>query len=272
MSENPNHPRLFWRRVGATVIDYLLASLLVVLAAQLFVGRDVACDPMGLELRTCGPATDLPPETLNQIHQAISPDRIAEILQCRVSSFGLLEHRVISVVFDVVSQGTSTTKKTVSFALSADGTQLVAVWPLDWAVLAVLILGAGYLGVRGGASPGKAVMGLRIAGPGAATFGRLCLRETLRFLPWGIVAIGTAIWVLVWSTQLPSDLGSELKKIVGLLDAFVGPAPSSFSLWAGIGAALLLAVLWYYDWAMIRWRGQMRYDRMCNTWVERKAH
>lgn len=271
MSENPIRPRLFWRRVGAAVIDYLLASLLVVFSAQVLVGRDVAFEPMGLKLSACVPATGLPPETLNQIQQAISPDRIAGIGLCRVSSFGLLEHSEISVVFDVVRQRTSTTKKTVSFALSADGTQVVTIWPLDWAVLAVLILGAGYLGARGGASPGKAVMGLWIAGPGAATFRRRCLREALRFLPWGIVAFGTAIWVLVWSTQLPSDLGSVMKTLVGLLDTVAGPAPSSFALWAGIGVALLLAVLWYYDWAIIRWRGQMRYDRICNTWVERKV-
>jgi hypothetical protein len=269
MSDEHIRPRFFWRRLAATLIDYALASLFVVLAAHGLSRGDVAFEPLGLELRSCGPDIDLAPETLIQIHQAIAPERIAAIGVCRVSSFGLLEHRVISVVFDVSSAGAITRHKSLSFVLSADEKRVVPLWPLDWAVLTVLIFVWSYVGIKTGASPGKAILGLRVAGLGAMTYRRRCIREALRCLPWVIVSLGMVAWMVGWSATNRGDLAPTLISMLHLLDSGILAFPPA--LWVSLGVAILVAVLWYYDWAMIRWRGQMRYDRMCKTWVERKG-
>jgi uncharacterized RDD family membrane protein YckC len=116
------------------------------------------------------------------------------------------------------------------------------------APLGIVLLIAGsalWLRASGGRTPGKWLLGLRVL-----------RRDTRRRWLWREVL---RLWPLFLNSLLTLNL-SLMIDIIGI---------PSFTLIAATVVVEFAVVLAYYALPLIRWRGQMHYDRICGTTVTR---
>jgi hypothetical protein len=240
-------PRLFWRRVAALLIDLLIASALSTLLALPFLGNTDKVRLSGGILRqtNCGTVNNLPPETL-----AVLPAKIDYAAACQTWFYGLDAGLTLTVVFDRVVTEHTSSQKSVSLPIDAQG-RVVWPWSPDAIVdLLLLTLASAFALSRWGKTPGKYVMGL-VVSP-RPTLGAALLREALRLWPLHLSNL---------SVVLTPFLGPHLHSLLQGMKLSVG-----LFLTAGLFGLLTLG---FFLVPLIRWRGAMPWDRIAGTTVQR---
>ena len=234
-------PRYLVRRVLAFAIDHTLALILVTLAVLPFAGHGWRLpEPLlAYKTQTCQPLQTpfdwLPGDT--------SGAQFAALRLCQNHLFGLPNGRDLIAVYSATQpeDGVRLTRS-LRIALTADDRPSRVPDLAGPLVLVVLGLATGLLTLGGRQSPGKALLGLRLVGPPRRGF----LREALRLGPWVLIS---ATPVLAAAPLLLAPL----------------------AVIAALVAATLLALGWFYLWPLVRWTGQMRYDRATGFQVRLKA-
>jgi len=150
------------------------------------------------------------------------------------------QNRVTIEIADSVPEGSRIKRQVVLDLMADDEGRIISPLHINEVVgTFVLLLGSAASVARGGATPGKRLLKLRVQGGGCA----LC-REARRLGPLLVLSL------------------AELLVIVGGLQ-IAGP------LAIGLAAVLVLGLVAYYVWPLLRWRGAMPYDRATGFRVTR---
>ena len=234
-------PRFLFRRFFAFFIDYTVAFLLTAVLLLAFLAPDETKLRLGngpISITKCANVTSLGQD----FHDLVAPDPINSAQLCENRPFGIYNGRQVSMVFALkqTKDGAITKKSYKTATVSIDGdnqiTQTIA--PQGLMILLLLIIGGAVLLARGRRTPGKVLLGLRIAGDGCA----MC-REVRRlgpFLAFSLLAFGV-----------------DLVPAGGFVKAFARTPVLGMAFLAGV---IALAVFWYYVWPFIRWKGVARWD------------
>lgn len=243
VSQSAFPPRYFWRRVGATLIDMLLATIVSLLILLPFLGNTdhVRLDESGFYRKFCVNVTSIPPEAF----AVIAPEQPAAAVACKTSVFGINNGMTMQLIYGVSRSGSMTFQRNANFAIDAAGKPVTPLTPQSLLMAALLIGVGGFLLRRRGQSPGKRLLGLRVIAAETHPFRREALKYLLLILN-GMVLLVT--WAL-GPTLLP--------RMAALSGATIG-----------IGAVLFaLACAAYYLLPLLRWRGAMPWDRMVGSFV-----
>lgn len=274
---DPRLPRLFWRRLAAFVIDtvainaVLIAfSLVLVLvlpwAPRFFVAATTTCEPAA------------PSQLATRIERewplALDQSRINQI--CTTSPWGAADSRTF--VSSVIDGKGFPVKRTISIDIDDEGTP-VSYSPvhIGQGVLHELVpvllfcLASAILVARFGSTPGKRLVALRVVQQSGEPppFARAIKRETLRMLPLIIATFDVPLGLLLNAVFGTGDI------LLDLISAVRSPgAPLQIvTLLVSVLFLPLVGIVW---WALplIRWRGQMIYDRLAGCYVNlnRKSH
>lgn len=233
-------PRHFWRRLAATVVDYVLAALAALLVLWPFLGDTdrLRLDPDLVINSLCYDVTGQPPQAWFDI---LGDHRLDGAVVCDAWVMGIPNGRTATLFFDGRQSGAITTQSNISFPVDQDGNPVAPVFPQGPIVAGLLILLGGAMLARRGATPGKRLMGLRVvAEEGRAVRG--IQREALKYALL-LVQIVLAIIALLAPQGVLSML-TEIGSLPGLL----------------VMGAVFLAFVWFYVWPWLRWRGAMRWD------------
>lgn len=232
---DPAPPRLVWRRSLAFLVDYLFASLLALALLWPFVGNPDRLRLGGIIYsQQCAPLTSITEEAA----AVIAPDTPAAALVCQRSVLGRDNGLTLSLLYAVVKTENTESSRNVSFPIDGEGKPVQPLQPQDLLVVLILILGGGLFLKRFRMTPGKCLLGLRIA-PGTSS---VFLREPLRLMPLLLAAVALLIFLSLKPAQL-----NHLAQL-----------PMTTFL-----AAVLLftaGFLAYYLFPLIRWRGVMPWD------------
>lgn len=237
-------PRLFWRRLGAFLVDHTLAMLVITALALPWVGEGMRLPQPPLALRTyeCRDLERAPDWLVPVIGQQVSVLRL-----CRNRLWGLPNGQEIAAIWHTeTSDGQRISRQLrVQVDGSLNPAGILSALP-DLLVLLLLAAASAGLTLAGRRSPGKALMGLRIAGKP----GRAPLREGLRLAPWLAFHL---IWAAMEAGLLPHVLLFSFDGIV-----------------AGVVGTLAMFFGWYLL-PLLRWRGAMPWDRLSGFQVVRVA-
>jgi hypothetical protein len=244
-------PRHFWRRTGALIVDFLIASALVTLVLFPFVGNGdrIRLTGNGFVLSSCWSVDQISQE----LADLIAPALPQAVKVCEIRPFGIRQGLTADLTYDLVEDTTgavtSRSYKTLTVPIDANGQPIVPVTPGSLLEPLLMLLGSiWFLGRWNGQTPGKRLLGLRVAG--SESPGRWSAREVRRVGPF----------VLFGATTLALELSGPA--VTASLMAHLG-------LYLGVVALLGLWFLWYYLVPLVRWRGAMRYDRATGLQVVR---
>lgn len=245
-------PRYFWRRVGALATDYLIASIIAMLALLPFADEDranIRFSPL-FKMQTCGQANSLP----QPLHDAVAPHSIKAAKVCKTYAYGVYNGLTATIVLheDVqVRAGVTTTKRvSTQFDIDSQGNPVTPA-PIHGpaAIGLIILLAAVTSAIWPGRSPGKKLFRIRISGPGLRP-GRVALREALKWAPL------LALVVIEFAVALA--LGGRTVLTEPLLIVFL--------------VVVIIALAAYYILPFLRWRGAMAYDRLLGLRVDRGEH
>ena len=229
-------PRLFWRRLGAFVVDLVLATAAAIILLLPFLG-DTDTVRLGgsakFSTTSCGPVDRLPQE----VHDLVAPSRIESATVCREWFWGVPNGLTAKVVYGTQTGSYGTMHRWLLVPISESGVPVAPRYPTDALALPILILAGALLLPRSGATPGKRLFGLRVTGD--LTPRRAALREVLRLLPLIVSAL--------FSLEFP------------FASSFLGTLP--FGTFLVLGVGVLAVVTWYWVWPLIFWNGALRHDR-----------
>jgi hypothetical protein len=257
-------PRHLWRRAFAFGLDYLLVSVAAFgLVAMLPASeRRVVAPPfVTFGSFSCQSVQSIPQALLTRLQSHdFDLGRITGARVCERRSFGQLTSREFRMYFDQTQTHSGWRTKHIGAEITPNGDIVARYAPNGLLALLFLLAGSAGLARLGRRSPGKALLGLRIApNPQPAS------REWRKL--WPLIAL-SALSLL---TQI---LAGPWVMDVVLRDPMFGIAsdPLPFSLGMasfGFGAGLLVFTLWYYVWPLIRWNGAARHDRASGARVIR---
>ena len=239
-------PRLIWQRLAAVVVDWLVVWVLTTLLLLPFLRPDETGLRLGAQ-----PLTWSSCEWRAAPEGALGTPRGAGVAAgsriCTQYALGLYNGRVSVVNFGGrelrkpsyrgAASITVSTAQSARFPINAEGETIATFVPQRVLVpLGLLLLSAIAL-ARGWQTPGKRLLRLRVQGRGCAA-----CREMRRlgvFVVWGTVQMLLSLSpdAVVAVMRVPSWITSVL------------------------GLVAIVAVLVYYIWPVIVWRGSMFYDR-----------
>ncbi len=236
-------PRFFFRRLIAFIVDAALAGILAQLLVFPFLG-----DPDHVRLSgglykssSCWKADTLPP-ALKGIGGDVPPDLV---VMCDTRIYGMENGRNVHLIWarGWVENGIKFNgSKRISFPVDDKGRPVHPLVPDSILQAVLFFFGSIFLLKRWkGQTPGKKLLGLRVAGDPSG----YARREIFRQLPLLASTFLSQLAVL-----MPTRLvfGDVVTAIV-------------------IAGGLFVLLFWYYALPLFRWRGAMRYDKV--TWVER---
>jgi len=238
-------PRLFFRRLFAFIVDFVIATLLAVILT-LPLAR-IAPDKVEIGSLTLGTSEC---RAINRSSlQGLDPSATAGFL-CRHTSLltGQYTYDLISIRSQTVTSETNrqiSTSSQVVRPVNAQGAPTLRL-ALDQILAPILLMvGSILLGQRKG-TPGKRLLGIIVAGHGC-----LACRELRRFGP---VVVLQFMVIFV-----------EILAVEGLLDF------NALTVGAAVVASTLLGLGlgWYYIWPFLRWTGAHRWDRATGFTVTR---
>lgn len=249
----PYPPRYFWRRLAALLVDLIVASLLASLLSYPLFYAGVKFAPFGFRYFSCAPAESWP-ENLMPLP---TEHKLLGLGKCRISGLGAPPMTTMVAQFE----GDSPNHRfTFTIGVNAEGTALEPRHDSGLLIFAAMIALSGFLLSRGRRSPGKAMLGLRVIGEGR----RFYLRETLKLAPAILLSL---LWLLGSFAAMfvaPEQLEALARGAMGFVTS--GQGRTAFLL---LWLCTTGLTLWWYDWLMLRWRGQIRHDRICNMAVVR---
>ena len=239
-------PRHFARRLGASVVDYLLAMVVGGLLLLPFLGDTdkVRMDAMIFTTSVCNSLTSAPDSLL-----AVVGDKVVDSgFVCDTKVMGRDNGLTVTLVYDVTRTANTSSQRSISVPVDKDGNPIAPLMPQTLIVQVLLIVVGGLLLTRYGRTPGKRLFGLRVVG-GSSVPG--VLREGLKLLP-GLI-IGLAMVSVAWFGPQAYGVIAQVPvlQFIGAIFAY--------------GAL----VFWLYVLPVLRWRGATRYDRWLGLTVVR---
>ncbi|OWV90400.1 RDD family protein [Rhizobium sp. R693] len=253
-------PRLFWRRAFAYLIDMAIFEALLAVVA-LIVPLNFGM-PL-FESTQCGEVTSGPLVEKVEHEWPLKQGEKRENQLCRVTQF-LGKERVFfrTTVITGKPDGGTFSSRSVSAALDQNGDPIDPVSDHAGTLAGLLIVSVAfaYLGANGRRTLGKKLLSIRVVTVDGASplWSKTLKREFLKFSPLiafvGIDLIGTAT---------ASDRSFETM-IHTMRD---GTAATSAPVLTAVG--FLIAALLWWVLPLIRWKGQMFYDRFSGCEVRR---
>jgi RDD family len=239
-------PRHFWRRLGAAVVDYLLATLVALAVIWPFLGDSdrLRLDAMIYTISTCNTVTSAPESLL-----AIVGDKVVDsAVVCDTQVMGRDNGLTVTLVYDVTRTENTSSQRTISVPVDSDGNPVAPMMPQSLIVQGVLVVAGGMLLTWAGRTPGKRLFGLKVVGrtpvPGV-------LREAIKLAPGVIFGLGMlALWVFGTAAYAAVAQVAILPVLAGFL-------------------VFGVVVFWLYALPILRWRGATRYDRWLGLSVVR---
>jgi len=243
-----NPPRYFWRRVGAFLVYYVLASLVALVLLLPFLGNTdrIRLGDGVISLTRCQSVDTITPSVA-----AVTGHRRLKTAQvCGEWYNGVYDGLSVTLTYDKVQSAWSTTERTLTLPISAEGELVNPVEPWDGLKVLILWIGAALMIARLAVSPGKRLFGLRVVPDGesetrAISLGRALTREGLKLAPLFLIA--AASYIL-------STIG--FGRLIDMLDRLLDN-------WRGsVSVCLLVVVLLILPYLLspIRWGGVIFYD------------
>lgn len=265
MDKDSRPKRHFWRRGGAFVVDFLLAyavAVVILMAVDAATGGHFYYWG-GIGTRTA--CNEAPPSPLLAQVDALSPlapgwTRIAFF--CEQGAIGGKTRHIIGVN-DWIQGDNLTRTSSFTIPVSDTGDQFDARLKLDPTALVAYAVMLGWAWAVG-RSPGKRLLGLVVRPVASADEARTVRfrREVLRLGPLALFALVEVILVLAgwWFVD---TLPAHLRMMQFVIDKIF--------ILITLYTILALPFAAYYVLPLLRWRGQMFYDRLTGTMVERNG-
>lgn len=253
-------PRFFWRRAFAFLADMTLVSLLtfaLLLPLHMLAPNHVAPLKSLFTAKQCILLPE-PPKAFAETIPAgyFSDNGPIYFYQCRISAYFITESFVGAAFTVEREEGSMVTKtKRLTRITNERGEPLNALDPSDIVIALFVMFGFAYfLRNKNGQTPGKRIFGLQVVAESPEqplSFKRYLARETLR----NIFFVGQGLLTLI--AFLSYQIGSNHAFFAAIIVVFADMGVFS-ALWIAFLATL---VIWYFL-PLLRWRGQMQYDRL----------
>ncbi len=256
----PILPRFFWRRSFAVFVDlFLVAILFTLLVAMIqpFVSFPLIA-PSALHFTSCADVTESQRSLPVIQTMKLQSNETLSVSRCEISNMGLLRHSMLSVSA-VKIQGNATFTRSVVYPVNDQNEFTVAfdTSPFLW-LFAPAIFAAFTFYRR--QTPGKTITSLQIVSIQGLVpqLGSLVKREYLRlwfFVVIGIVSIAQLLFFD--QTNTPEEMAKSLD---GLM----------VSSWP-FALLVLVPILFLspYLFSLLRWNGQMFYDKITGFVVKK---
>ena len=263
MDKDSRPKRYFWRRLAAFVVDLLLAY---VVAGVALTAIDAATGGNfyywgGIATRTaCNEAPPSPLLDEVDAHFPLASSWSRAVIFCEQAALGGKTRHILGVN-DWMQDGNLTKTSSFTIPVTEAGNQFDSTLKLDPTTLVAYALMLGWAWAAG-RSPGKRLLGLVVHPVASAdeTGPQRFRRELLRLGPLAMFSLVEVVVVLAgwWFVDtLPAHL-RLMHFVVGNLFLLVI-----------VYTALALPFAVYYLFPILRWRGQMFYDRLAGTVVVR---
>ena len=243
-------PRLFWRRSFALVVDIIILYLATALLLIPLVSGNTdnfRLSNSGFTTAKCWNSSTAPQE----IHDLAEGFELSALKVCDRWVFGIYNGRTVSLQNITVDQeARSRTTKSLTVPTNEEGVP-VQPWIIQdlLVLLAFVLLLPAVMSVWKGATPGKRLLGVRVAG-GRLSYKNLCLREVLKWAPVA-VALATS---LMFAPKTFAAMGA-----MGFLEMAL--------IYGSTGVAT--CVWWIVP--LIFWKGRMPYDRITGYEIVQKT-
>ena len=253
-------PRYFWRRAFAFLIDIILVSLLtsaLLLPLHKLAPNHVALLNGFLVGKQCMTMPAPPKAFADRIPAGYFTDTTPiGFSLCRISAFFVAESYVGAAFTVERREGSNITKtKSLTQITNEKGKPINALDPSDIIVAMLAMFGFAYLlHNKRGQTPGKRIFGLQVVAKSPdqpSSLKRYIARETLR----NIILVGQGLLTLIGFMFL----------ITGSNDAFlavVAYGMDNMGVYIAVSMIFFAALFLWYILPLIRWRGQMPYDRI----------
>ncbi len=259
-------PRHFLRRAGAYLVDiviFQIAFTLLFLALSAATPWDLTL-PL-IQKQQCDEATSGPLVAKIDAEWPLQPGEVRSNQLCRISWLGSKGYTLF--VSAVTSrQGAATFNRAFSIPVDDNGNPInpnETARPTSSIMLLLLPFAFAFFSADDRRTPGKRLASLRVTTMegGALPFGLAAKREMFKFLPLMLLAIVNLINLFLLPSYLPPiDQLIQQAREASLLNA-VG----FFALTGALAPMLLVFALIWWIFPLIVWRGQMFYDRFCDT-------
>ncbi len=243
-------PKLFWRRSFALVVDVLILYLATALLLIPLVSgntENFRLSNSGFTTAKCWSSNTAPQE----IHDLAEGFELSALKVCDRWVYGIYNGRTVSLQNITVDQeARSTTTKSLTVPTNEGGVP-VQPWIIQdlFVLLAFVLLLPAVMSVWKGATSGKRLLGVRVAG-GRLSYKNLCLREALKWAPV-VVAFSAA---MIFAPKTFADMAEMGMLKLALI----------------YGSAGVAAALWWII-PLIFWKGRMPYDRVAGYEVVQKS-
>ena len=239
-------PRHFGRRVGAAVVDYLLATVVGVAVMLPFLGDTdkVRLDAMIFTSSACNTVTSAPESLL----AVVGGRAVDSAFVCDTAVLGRANGQTVTMIYDVTRTENTSSQRSVSVPVDGDGNPVAPVMPQTLIVQMVLVLGGGVMLRLSGRTPGKRLFGLKVVGraplPGV-------LREAIKLAPG-----------VIFGLALVSIAAFGPQAYAAVAQVAVLPVLGAIAVYGAL-------LFWMYALPILRWRGAARYDRWLGLSVVR---
>ncbi|AGS20617.1 RDD family protein [Rhizobium etli] len=259
-SQRALQPRLFWRRAFAFLIDMTIFEMLlaaVALVIPLNFGMPL------FQSTHCGEVTSGPLVEKVEREWPLKPGETRVNQICQITDFlGPQSTSFRTTVVTSNPDGGSASWRTVSVGLDKNGDPIEGledpIGPLVGVLLASLAFALFNANDR--RTPGKRILAIRVVTVEGASpqFGKALNRELLKFAPW-IAFVG--VDTIEAATASHQSLDAMIQTMRN------GDAPTTIPVLISVVLAVFALLWWFLP--LIRWRGQMLYDRFAGCGVRR---
>ncbi|WP_174800866.1 RDD family protein [Martelella limonii] len=269
------HPRLFWRRFAALIVDgflFLLLASLVTAAVTLAVPslRPALSAPV-FSLKSCEPAeTDIAVFRELESVWTSSVDDPPALVLCTIDGLFMQQKRVALIAGEDTMASGQPYIKSIAVQLDADGNPIFPSPLIEKVVSAAEMLlfplALALAGILFGATPGKRLMRILVAeGPlrtasSAPSEKTAIMREYLKFWPVCIFAILS----VVLAAQMPNP--TSIAEAASMLESF-DPDLRILTHTFVLGGTTLLLLFGWWIWPFMIWRSRTWYDAFLGTAV-----
>jgi len=240
-------PRMLIRRSLALIIDWVLVAFITTLFMYPFVRghTDQIRFSSSVFSALCWQSTTGPKELV----QFIENKPLSDLIICKKKPFfffdnGLTAKLIYNATVKKSGGLTVTSSTNITIDIDDKGMPINTVSPQGFITLALLIIASAFLlFTKHGQTPGKSIMGLRVANISRQA---ALSREFWRFAPLIPIMLFTA---------LPNSILQTLLQ--------------NFWVFTLVMITTMVFTVWYYIYPMIRWTGVLRHDKITGTHVER---
>lgn len=248
-------PRHFWRRFAASIIDLMLIAFLTFFLylplTALFPNQfQIVSGPISSTI--CFFPSAPPATFMEAAPQDFFPkDATIQFQLCEVTSMFMIKSYIGKASSSSSYDDETASSYTLSYSVATDvdGNPIPGNDYQSFIVFAGLIFAiAAILKLWAGKTVGKKILGIRVSTDQEANFKLYAKREALKYLPLLLMAaIGVPLLSIdaLFGTSLSTDLVSKYPFLL-------------------VGFMLIIVVvdIFWYLLPLIRWKGQMPYDRL----------